>query len=275
MHIRGKSYDPCPYGFHTDIKAWMENEDGEVVFSQQKDGIGSYCDCECTTGNREVGGGRAGAFHYMPDSFDKIYLWPSSGNVTSQRDVIDTIGEGCPFVLFFGHASPSTMIVNMPGMPGGFSESAEIGLQPINIGRPVFPMNALGNTDKLPIVAVMGCHDSQFNVMLLNSVAGWNRTWTGFYPTPECWSWSLTRVPDGGAIATIGCTALGPGSFDDALVSDTGCWLFPEFFRRYGIEGHQALGDAFGQANAIGIQMVRDLRSSGPRPPDRRLSIAR
>ncbi len=270
MHIRGKSYDPRPYGFHTDIKAWVTNEDGEQVFSQQKTDIRSYCDCEWTTGDREVGGGRAGAFHYMPHSFDKIYLWASSGNFTSQRDVIDTVGEGCGFAFFFGHASPSTMIVNMPGMPGGFSESAEIGLQPINLGSPVFPMDRLDNTGKLPIVAVMGCHNSQFNVTLLNSVVGWNRLWTGFYPTPECWSWWLTRVPNGGAIATIGCTALGPGSFDDAFVPDTGCWIFPEFFRQYGEVGHYVLGDAFartitsytstfGQTNAIDVKMVQEI----------------
>ncbi len=274
MHIRGKSYDPRPYGYHTDIKAWVENKNGETVFSQQKTDIRSYCDCEWTTGDREVGGGRAGAFHYMPDTFDKIFLWASNGNFTSQADVIDTLGEGCGFAFFFGHASPSTMIVNMPGMPGGFSQSAEIGLQPINIGTPVFPMDAIDNTDRLPIVAVMGCHNSQFNVTLLNSIAGWNRIWTGFYPTPECWSWWLTRLPRSGAIATIGCTALGPGSFDQAFVPDTGCWIFPELFRQYGEQGHTVLGAAvgqtitsylstFGQSNAVDVQMVQELALFG------------
>ncbi|MFO8132526.1 MAG: C25 family cysteine peptidase [Thermoplasmatota archaeon] len=274
MHIRGKSYDPRPYGYHTDITAWVENGDGETVFSQQKNMIRSYCDCEWTTGNREVGGDRAGAFHYMPESFEKIFLWASNGNFTSQRDVLDTLGRGCGFAFFFGHASPSTMIVNMPGMPGGFSNSAEIGLQPINIGMPVFPMDNIDNTDKLPIVAVMGCHNSQFNVTLLNSVLGWNRVWTGFYPTPECWSWWLTRMPRSGAIATIGCTALGPGMYDQAFVPDTGCWIFPEFFRQYGEERHHVLGDAFtqtltsytstfGQANAIDVQMVQELALFG------------
>ena len=274
MHIRGKSYDPRPYGFHTDIKAWVENENGDEVFRQQKNEIRSYCDCEWTTGNRQVGGGRAGAFYYMPDTFEKIFLWASNGNFTSQSDVLDTLQQGCGFAFFFGHASPSTMIVNMPGMPGGFSRSAEIGLQPINLGLPVFPMDNIDNTDKLPIVAVMGCHNSQFNVTLLNSIFGWNRVWTGFYPTPECWSWWLTRVPRSGAIATIGCTALGPGSFDEAFVPDTGCWVFPEFFRQYGEEGHRVLGEAFGQTltsyistfgqtNAIDAKMVQELALFG------------
>lgn len=274
MHIRGKSYDPRPYGFYTDIKVWIENEEGETVFTQQKKDIRSFCDCEWTTGERPMGGGRAGAFYYMPDTFEKIYLWASNGNFTSQSDVIRTLSEGCGFAFFFGHASPSTMIVNMPGMPGGFSKSAVIGLQPINIGIPVFPMNSIENTDKLPIVAVMGCHNSQFNVTLLNSVLGWNRVWTGFYPTPECWSWWLTKVPRSGAIATIGCTGLGPGSFNQEFVPDTGCWIFPEFFRQYGEEGHHVLGDAhgqsitsylstFGQSNMIDVKMVQEFTLFG------------
>ncbi len=274
MHIRGKSYDPRPYGFYTDINVWIENEEGDTVFTQQKKDIRSYFDCEWTTGNRPMGGGRAGAFYYMPDTFEKIYLWASNGNFTSQSDVIRTLSQGCGFAFFFGHASPSTIVVNMPGMPGGFSNSAVIALQPINIGVPVFPMNNIENTDKLPIVAVMGCHNSQFNVTLLNSVFGWNRVWTGFYPTPECWSWWLTKVPQSGAIATIGCTGLGPGSFNEEFVPDTGCWIFPEFFRQYGEEGHQILGDAhgqsitnyiatFGQSNMIDVKMVQEFALFG------------
>jgi hypothetical protein len=274
MHIRGKSYDPRPYGFYTNIKIWIKNENGDTVFMQQKQNIKSYCDCEWTTGNRPLGGGRAGALYYMPDTFEKIYLWASNGNFTSQADVIETLSQGCGFAFFFGHASPSAMVVNLPGMPGGFRKSANVGLQPINIGFPVFPMNKIVNNDKLPIVAVMGCHNSQFNVTLLNSMFGWNRVWTGFYPTPECWSWWLTKIPHGGAIATIGCTGLGPGSFNEDFVPDTGCWIFPEFFRQYGKEGHHVLGDAFahtitsyiitfGQSNMIDVKMVQEFTLLG------------
>jgi len=247
MHIRGKSYDPRPYGFYTDVVVWIENENGETVFTQQKNNVRCYADCEWTTGNQLVGGGRAGAFYYMPDTFKKIYLWASSGNFTSQTDVINTLSEGCGFAFFFGHAAPHIMVVNMPGLPGGQGKSQITGLQIINFGAPMFPMNAIENGNKLPIVAVMGCHNSLFNVTLLNSMFGWNKMWTGFSPTPECWSEWLTRVPQGGAIATIGCTALGPGGFDENFVPDTGCWIFPELFRQYGQEGHKILGVAYGQ----------------------------
>lgn len=274
MHIRGKSYDPRPYGFYTDVVVWIENENGETVFTQQKNNVRCYADCEWTTGNQLLGGGRAGAFYYMPDSFKKIYLWASNGNFTSQTDVLNTLSEGCGFAFFFGHAGPDIMVVNMPGLPGGQGKSQVTGLRIINFGNPVFPMNNIKNGNKLPIVAVMGCHNSLYNVTLLNSIFGWNRRWTYSFPTPECWSEWLTRVPQGGAIATIGCTALGPGEFDENFAPDTGCWIFPELFRQYGQEGHRILGVVYGQTissylstfgitNSIDQEMIQELALFG------------
>jgi hypothetical protein len=251
MHIRGKSYDPRPYGNTTDIEVRVENEAGETVFFQRKNATTVHFDCEVVTGNRPLGGGRAGGLHYLPSDFERVLLWPSSGNFTGQGDVIDAVSAGCGFAFFFGHSAPNTLIVNLPGMPGGFSNSDVIALQPINLGRPVFPMDALSNGEKLPVVAVLGCHNSQFNVSLLRSVVDWGnalKTWTYGYPTLECWSWWLTRVEGGGAIATIGCTGLGYGSLTRDLVPDTGCWLFPEFFRQYGVAGQTVLGAVHGQA---------------------------
>ena len=274
MHIRGKSYDPRPYGFYTDIKIWIKNDKGETIFTQQKNETKVFFDCEWVTGNRPLGGGRAGALYYMPDEFEKIYLWASNGNFTDQSDVIQTLSKGCGFAFFFGHANPNVMVVNLPGMPGGKTISAVVGLQQINYGLPIFPMNKISNTDKLPIVAVMGCHNSQFNVSLLDCLFGWNRKWVGLYLTLECWSWWLTKIPRHGAIATIGCTGLGPGDFNDEFVPDTGCWIFPEFFRQYGEEDHQILGDAhgqsitnyintFGQSNLWDVKMVQEFELFG------------
>ena len=274
MHIRGKSYDPRPYGFSTDVNVWIENEDGDQVFSAQKNNSRCYADCEWTTGDRLLGGGRAGAFYYMPDTFEKIYLWTSNGLFRSQTDVIQTVSQGCGFAFFFGHASPSTLVVNMPGMPGGKGTSSVVGLQPISLGVPMFPMNGFTNQEKLPIVLVMGCHNSLFNVTMVNSIVGWNRRWTGFYPTPECWSEWFTRVSQGGAIATIGCSALGPGGFNADFVPDTGCWIFPEFFRQYGQQGHDILGvvygqtiasylSVFGRSNSIDQEMIQEFTLFG------------
>ncbi|MBU0497722.1 MAG: peptidase C25, partial [Candidatus Thermoplasmatota archaeon] len=277
MHIRGKSYDPQPYGFYTDIKCWITNNTDGVIFTDHRNTTRVYFDCEWTTGNQPMGGDRAGAFYYMPESFEKIMLWASNGNFTSQQDVIDTLSNGCGFAFFFGHASPSTMVVNLPGMPGGFSHSAITGLQPLSLTTPIFPMNKITNTNKLPIVMVMGCHNSQFNNTLLRSLTdrtNAKKTWVYGFPNPECWSWWITKIPNRGAIATIGCTGLGPGEFDEAFIPDTGCWIFPELFRQYGQEGHTILGDmhgqtltsyinTFGQVNMIDVKMVQELALFG------------
>jgi hypothetical protein len=277
MHIRGKSYDPRPYGFYTDVKFWIEDDQGTIILEKHRNTTRVYMDCEWTSGNRPLGGGRAGAFYYMPDTFEKNLLWASSGNFTEQQDVIDTLSQGAGFAFFFGHASPSTMVVNLPGMPGGFRHSAITGLQPMSLSLPFFPMNKIKNTNKLPIVAVMGCHNSQFNITMLNALTdpqNTKKTWVYGFPLIECWSWWITKMPRSGAIATIGCTALGPGEFDQAFVPDTGCWIFPELFRQYGEEGHEILGDVFdqaltsyintfGQENFIDAKMVQELALFG------------
>ncbi len=277
MHIRGKSYDPQPYGFYTDVKFWITNQTDDIIFTDQRNTTRVYFDCEWTTGNREMGGGRAGAFYYMPQAFEKHMLWASNGNFTGQKDVISTISKGYGFAFFFGHASPTTMIVNLPGMPGGFGRSARIGLQQISLNLPLFPMNRLRNINKPPVVMVMGCHNSQFNNTLLRSITdrgNTKKTWVYGYPNPECWSWWITKLPKRGAIATIGCTGLGPGEFDEAFVPDTGCWIFPELFLQYGQEGHEILGDmheqaitsyinTFGQSNMIDVKMVQQLALFG------------
>jgi len=277
MYIRGKSYDPKPYGLYTDIKFWITNQNNDIVFTDHRNTTRVYFDCEWTTGNREVGGGRAGAFYYMPSTFEKNLLWASNGNFTGQKDVISILSKGCSFAFFFGHASPASMIVNLPGMPGGFRNSAIVGLKPISFTLPIFPMNRLKNINKLPVVMVMGCHNSQFNNTLLRSITDWGntkKTWVYGYPNPECWSWWITKLPKRGAIATIGCTGLGPGEYDESFIPDTGCWIFPELFRQYGQEGHEVLGDmhgqaitsyinTFGQTNMIDVKMAQQLTLFG------------
>ena len=77
-----------------------------------------------------------------------------------------------------------------------------------------------------------------------------------------------------GAIATIGCTGLGYGSFDENFNPDTGCWLYPEFFRQYGEEGHIILGEVhsqaitsyintFGQFNILDVKTVQEFTLFG------------
>lgn len=143
---------------------------------------------------------------------------------------------------------------------------------------PLFPMTKLSNKEKLPIVAVGGCHNSQFNVSMVKSIGhgvykiylnylaqiieskpilnkilpGFiikekhNKMWTYGAPVSECFSWRLVSLPDRGAIATIGNTGLGYGRLGRNCTSDGGDgWITTEFFKQYGTEGYDILGDVF------------------------------
>jgi len=250
MHIRGKSYDPKPYGNITDIHVWIKNSDGSIVFSEWRNGTEMYYEGEWVTGG-ECLQGQGGALYYMPDDFEEIILWASNGKLTGQSDVIETLNEGCGFAFFSGHGSPGSWGDHYPGVPGNRQHGSFTGLVNLAFFPPVFPMDTLTNTDKPFICVVGGCHNSQFNVSLAWSMLDLfniKSMWTFGMPTPECWSWWLTRLPERGAIATIGNTGLGYGILGkDCTIGGFDGWISKEFFRQYAEENHTILGDAYGQ----------------------------
>jgi hypothetical protein len=112
-------------------------------------------------------------------------------------------------------------------------------------------MPLLKNGEKLPIVVVGGCHNSEFNVSFFDWIK--NR-WT-YVPTPECWSWELMRTIGGGSIATIGCTGLGYGMVGDEdgdgipdCVQYLGGYIDIQFFKEYGQNNTHILGETWGKA---------------------------
>ena len=118
-------------------------------------------------------------------------------------------------------------------------------------GFPLIPMEKVSNKGKPFICVVGGCHNSQFNVSLVTSIMDrWRPLfmWTYGFPAPECWSWWLTRLKDRGAIATIGNTGLGYGLLGaDCTIGGLDGGLSLDFFRQYGTEGHEILGEAYSQ----------------------------
>jgi len=112
-------------------------------------------------------------------------------------------------------------------------------------------MEQLSNDYKLPVCVVGGCHNSAFNVSLIPSVIDKsNALMTHCYgrPTPECWSWYITQLSKRGAIACIGNTGYGygiPGK--ECTIGGVDNWITTEFFRQYGEEEHDILGEAFHQ----------------------------
>ena len=258
MHIRGKSYDPRPYGVRTDIHVWIENSENQIVFSDWRNSTEMYYEGEWATGERLLNG-RGGTLYYIPDSFEKDIYWASNGRFTGQRDVIKALSEGCGFAFLSGHGSPNSWGDHFPGVPGNRQHGSVNGLKVTGIKAwfpfielPISPMNRLRNNGKLPVVVIGGCHNSQFNVSLVTSVLDGIRSrsmWTHGCPVTECFSWRLVSLPRRGAIATIGNTGLGYGRVGiDATSGGGDAWITIEFFRQYGEEGHKILGDAFTQA---------------------------
>ena len=252
MHIRGKSYDPQPYGNVTDIHVWIENSDEKIVFTQWRNNTKMYYEGEWVTGEKLLKG-KGGALYYMPGDFEKEILWTSNGKFTGQEDVIDALSEGSGFVFFSGHGSPRVWVDHYPGVPGNRGHGSITGLvtnDPFG-GPPFLPVERILNIGKPFVLVVGGCHNSQFNVSLIPSILdAWLPLymWTYGMPAPECWSWWLTRLSGRGAIATIGNTGLGYGMLgEDCTITGLDGGISLEFFRQYGEEGHHILGETYSQ----------------------------
>jgi hypothetical protein len=262
LAIRGKSYDPQPYGNLTDIHVWIENSDGQAIFSQWRNNTEMYYEGEWVTGEKLLEG-KGGALYYMPDDFEKEILWTSNGKFTGQEDVIESLNEGSGFVFFSGHGSPQVWGDHWPGVPGNRRHGSITGLVTCTLSAnsirylrfitPFLPVEEISNIDKPFVLVVGGCHNSQFNVSLLATFFdGWLlpsiKMWTYGGVAPECWSWWLTRLSERGAIATIGNTGLGYGTMGkECTIGGLDGGISLEFFRQYGEEGHDILGETYKQ----------------------------
>jgi hypothetical protein len=261
LTIRGKSYDPRPYGNLTNIKVWIENEKGEIIFTAYKNNTETYYEGEWITGEKLLRG-RGGALYYMPQDFEREIVWTSNGRWVDQFDVIEAFSKGYGFAYLSGHGSPGWWGDHYPGIPGNRRYGQVAGLVVTQIipyfpyfVYPVFPMEQLKNYGKLPIVCVGGCHNSMFNVSFiptfLHGLFVNNYMHTYGRPIPECWSWYLVKLPGRGAIATMGNTGYGWGSEGEVCTIGTGDgWINTEFFRQYGEENQDILGMAYTQAIA-------------------------
>ncbi len=279
LTIRGKSYDPKPYGNITDIHVWVEDENGTEIFSEWRYNLPTYYEGEWVTGEKSVNG-RGGALHYMPGSFEKEILWTSNGKFTDMEDVIDAFSKGSGFAFFSGHGSPGYWGDQTPGIPGNRGPASVHGLVVSNIHsfppflreKPLWPMDELSNTNKLPVTVVGGCHNSLFNVSLIPSMMQFynmklfgrnNYMWTYFQAVPQCWGWYMVQLPETGSIATIGNTGLGWGWEGEFCTIGAGDgWISSEFFKQYGDhhgeEDYDILGNVYLQTQTNYVNTFKD-----------------
>jgi hypothetical protein len=170
------------------------------------------------------------ALNYM-DDFTPIQLYTSDKTFTGPSDVITTVNQGCGFLYFVGHGNPMTW-GNHPPDDDDFIT-----------GLSVYHMPQLKNKGEYPVCVVSGCHNCQFDVSIFNFFDKIKRYWGEF--TPECWGWWITRNLGGGSIATIGCTALGHTKEDKDSFQGGINELEVEFFRQYGENNIETLGDVW------------------------------
>jgi hypothetical protein len=111
-----------------------------------------------------------------------------------------------------------------------------------------------------------------FNVSLIPTMLEYfgNRGMQSYgNPTAECWSEWIVRLSKRGAIASIGNTGYGFGNLGEwCTVGGVDNWITTEFFRQYGTEGRDILGEAhsqcissylnsFGKADSGDVQTIQ------------------
>ncbi|MCD6512204.1 MAG: peptidase C25, partial [Thermoplasmata archaeon] len=131
--------------------------------------------------------------------FNYTTLWTSDGTLTGAEDVINAVSKGCGFLFFDGHGNPMSWATHPP-----HDENTWI------TGLLVSDMSKLSNNGMYPVCIVGACHNSQFNVSVLNLLkpGEFYKTYYRSEWSPECWSWWIVRKANGGAIASLGYAGL-------------------------------------------------------------------
>ena len=197
---------------------------------------------------------------YSPVRLYGSYKTSKPSYVPTRTNIRREINKGAGHLFLDGHANPLSWITHYPRefddwIPNG--------------GLRAFDMPKLLNLNKLPICAVEGCHNSQFNVSILFTLSDKDNSkhsWCYGVPVPKCWSWWLASKIGGGSIATIGNTGLGYGAVgehgdldgDNITEPDTvealGGFWFCSFYEAID-EGAEYLGQAWGLAEYKYLQV--------------------
>ena len=172
---------------------------------------------------------------YMP-GFSNTSLFVSDGSLSGPSSVVNAIDEGCGFLFFDGHGNPMVWSTHAPN-----NMSWIVGLRLREIAQ-------LRNKNMLPVCVVGACHNSQFDVNLLNLLKDfrgsiYDSTWIR-----ACWSWMLTRKIGGGSIATIGCSGLSYSKEDKSSLEGASDYIETQIFYEYGINGTDILGDVWSKS---------------------------
>ncbi len=177
--------------------------------------------------------------------FETAKLFTSTDTLRGADDIISATSQGCGLLDFEGHGNPMSWATHPP-----YDDETWIGIDESQFIQ-------LKNEGMYPVCMIGGCHNSRFDISLLNLLDFKNLFYTYYHSAwgPECFSWWLTRKIDGGAIATIGCSGYGYGMVgdedNDSIPDATqylGGFIDSEFFRVYAQEGKDILGETHATA---------------------------
>jgi len=191
--------------------------------------------------------------------FQQVRLYASNRDTDPEgtpltSNIVREISQGCGFLFFDGHGSPAWWNTCWPGQSDVLITRG---------GLSIYQIPQLHNGEYLPVCVVGGCHCSLFNVTLLSTMTDLKNKhsmWSYGRPIPECLTWDLTMKRNGGAIATLGSTALGleaggeVGDLNGDGVNEPDCiealggYLEMQFFKAYGVNHTNNLGNAWGAA---------------------------
>jgi len=164
------------------------------------------------------------------------------GPIPDTEDIVEEFSKGAGFIDFEGHGNP--IVWDTIHADGEYENHDWVG------GIRIDDFLEFTNGDKLPVVMVGGCHNGLYNVsliqILLNRQSHSNYYWS-WTPTPLCFCWAMVVKPNGGAIASIGATGLGPASGADPISLQGEIDL--DFFYVLGQDNVEKLGE--GHSGAI------------------------
>jgi len=174
------------------------------------------------------------AASYMePLGFEIINLWASDGTLVDFKDTIKIFNKGVGFVYMAGHGSPVIWCTHLPE-----NETWVDGLY----NKQMF---LLSNYEKLPIIVIGGCHNSNYDVGFPHFFLGILKLGARYFEwiydeecydklkwVPSTFSWNL-MIQWGGAIATIGNTGLGWVAPGEGCAGSLDGWINSRFFFTY------------------------------------------
>ncbi|HEC77215.1 MAG TPA: PKD domain-containing protein [Thermoplasmatales archaeon] len=171
------------------------------------------------------------------EGYNGIKIWASNNEVKYASNINSAIENGAGFVSFSGHGTPTSWATHPHNKEGWIPYG---GYKNSNI-------EALTNSEKLPIVIIDACSNSKFDEI------------------SNCFGWTFVSNENGGAIATIGNSALSWGYSGSYTIRGLSGFMELGAFKSYK-NGAKTFGEIWGETvnsylNQVGARRALDYKT--------------